>query len=100
MRESSREELFYIEQIAALSTDGASDAEIGEALENPTSARPAPRPSLRRQVLGARGPPSARGPDGAQEVVLSAESPLEFRRPKARILRVRSLVGVSGSSSP
>ena len=33
MRESSREELFYIEQIAALSTEGASDAEIGEALE-------------------------------------------------------------------
>ena len=33
MRELSREELFYIEQIAALSTDGASDAEIGEALE-------------------------------------------------------------------
>ena len=33
MRESSREELFYVEQIAALSTEGASAAEIGEALE-------------------------------------------------------------------
>ena len=33
MREPSREDLFYVEQIAALSTEGASADEIGEALE-------------------------------------------------------------------
>jgi len=33
MQEPSREDLFYVEQIAALSTQGASADEIGEALE-------------------------------------------------------------------
>jgi len=33
MREPSGEDLFYVEQIAALSTEGASADEIGEALE-------------------------------------------------------------------
>ena len=33
MREPSRKELFHVEQIAALSTEGASAAEIGEVLE-------------------------------------------------------------------
>ena len=33
MREPSGKDLFYVEQIAALSTEGASADEIGEALE-------------------------------------------------------------------
>jgi len=33
MQEPSREDLFYVEQIATLSTEGASADEIGEGLE-------------------------------------------------------------------
>ena len=77
MREPSREDLFYVEQIAALSTEGASADEIGEALEllSQRVLRLARRFGVK--LLPRRGPPSARR-SGATKRWFSAPSPLDF----------------------